>query len=184
MSTEETSSCTTVTQINRKVTTSVFHKIKTKNNSNFNKSNKFDHGCEINLDWNSQNHRQKHVNGQRHQKSKVQHNKYISNNRMNHSNEKNLLYENDNIYKKPKEPEKVIYTLYTFILYLINFINFNNYFFKSYILRLLSQRENMSCFIQLMVHYIIFKCNLKIDSKKDMNGVFSGINQAMVIGIN
>lgn len=109
MSTEETRSVT------RKVTTS-FRKIKTKNNSNFNKSNKFDHGCEINLDWNSQNRRQKHVNGQQHQKSKVQHNEYIPNNRMNRSNEKNSIYENDNIYKKPKEPEKVIYTR---ILYVV-----------------------------------------------------------------
>ncbi|CAB5197422.1 unnamed protein product [Rhizophagus irregularis] len=104
LSTEETRSVT------RKVTTS-FRKIKTKNNSNFNKSNKFDHGCEINLDWNSQNRRQKHVNGQQHQKSKVQHNEYIPNNRMNRSNEKNSIYENDNIYKKPKEPEKLYITV-------------------------------------------------------------------------
>ncbi|GES97660.1 hypothetical protein GLOIN_2v201904 [Rhizophagus clarus] len=117
LSIEEARSCTTVTH--RKVTTSVFHAFKAKNNSNSNltKSNKFDYGREINLDWNSQNHRrhrqkhQKHVNGQHHQMSKVQHVKYVPNNGMKHFDEKNLFYENGNVYKEPKEPEKLYITV-------------------------------------------------------------------------
>jgi hypothetical protein len=185
LSIEEAKSCTTVTQqINHKVTTKVFHTIKTKNNLSFTKSND---GREMDLNWNSQNRRRKHVNGRQYQTSKIQHDEYIPNNGVNHFNEKNLFYENDNVYKKPKEPEKVKYIIYIYI-YMLYYVFFNKLllllFFLSYILRLLSQRENMPCFIQLMVHYIIFKCNLKIDLKRDMSGVFSGINQAMVIGIN
>ncbi|RIA90744.1 hypothetical protein C1645_145009 [Glomus cerebriforme] len=98
LSTEEPGSFTTVAQqISHKVKASVFHTIKTKNNSNFTKSG---HEREIFLDRNSRTYNQKKlVGGQQHRIYKIQHNGHIPNG-MNHFNDKNQ-----------KEPEQLYITI-------------------------------------------------------------------------